>query len=83
MTFAYKELLSQGHRKIMDDIESRIQSDNSNIQRICAKYLGSTKPYLPIKPKITVVNFYLDNKTKLGWCVNPKVSEKYSLKRIS
>ena len=79
MTFTYKELLSQEHRKNMNDIETRIQNDNINIQRVCAKYLGSAKPYLPIKPKITVENYYLDNKTKLGWCVNPKVSERYIL----
>ena len=59
-----------------DEIQKRIQADSVNIQKICTKYRGSIKPWLPVKSQINVENFYLDRERKIGWCLNPKVSPK-------
>lgn len=59
-------------------IERRIQRDATNIQKVCAKYLGSVTPWLPIKSDINVKNFYRDKDRNLAWCVIPKVSHKNS-----
>ena len=56
------------------DIRERIKRDNSNIRKVCAKYLGSRNPWLPVKPNLNVYYYYLDKSKKLGWCVNAKVS---------
>ena len=55
-------------------IERRIENDALHQRKICAKYLGSQSPLLPVKPNMNVNNFYVDKYKKLGWCVNPKVS---------
>ena len=71
-----KELLLFKPKKelsLVDVVETQIQKDAVNIQKVCAKYRGSIAPWLPIKSQIHVKNFYLDQNRKLGWCVNPKV----------
>ena len=55
------------------NIKLRIQEDNKSIRNVCAKYLDSKHPWLPIKPKPTVQYYFLDKTKKLGWCVNAKV----------
>ena len=55
------------------DIRERIEKDNMNIRRVCAKHLGSRDPWLPVKPHLNVYYYYLDRFKKLGWCVNAKV----------
>ena len=55
------------------NIKLRIQEDNKSIRNVCAKYLDSKYPWLPIKPKPTVQYYFLDKTKKLGWCVNAKV----------
>ena len=55
------------------NIKLRIQEDNKSIRNVCATYLDSKDPWLPIKPKPTVQYYFLDKTKKLGWCVNAKV----------
>ena len=55
-------------------IRKRIEIDNINIQKVCAKYLGSRDPWLPVKYRLGVKYYHLDKVKKLGWCVNLKVS---------
>ena len=61
-----------------EKVERRNQADITNIQKVCAKYLGSINPWLPTKSKININNFYLDRGRSLGWCFNPKVSHKHN-----
>ena len=63
-----------------NEIEKRIEKDAINKQKVCAKYLGSINPWLPVKPKLNVYYYYLDRMRKLGWCVNAKVSNIYFIK---
>ena len=56
------------------EIHERIKRDNLNKRKVCAKYLGSPNPWLPVKPNLNVYYYYLDKVKKLGWCVNAKVS---------
>ena len=56
-------------------IKERIKEYTKNRLKVCAKYSGSTDPWLPIKPHLNVQNYYLDKDKKLGWCVNAKVSD--------
>ena len=51
-----------------------VEQDVINKRKVCAKFLGSINPWLPVKPGIDVLNYYIDKHKKLGWCVNPKVS---------
>ena len=59
------------------DVEVRKQNDAINIKKICAKYLRSVNPWLPINPQMPLNkwNYYLDKSRKIGWCFNPKVSK--------
>ena len=54
-------------------LKLRIQEDNKNIRKVCAKYLDSKDPRLPIQPKSSIQYYFLDDIKKLGWCVNAKV----------
>lgn len=56
------------------EIRKRIEKDNMNIRKVCAKHLGSVNPWLPVKPHLNVYYYFLDKVKKLGWCVNAKVS---------
>ena len=69
----YKENNLKGELDSFTNIKLRIQEDNKNIRNVCAKYLDSKDPWLPIKPKSSVQYYFLDKTKKLGWCVNAKV----------
>ena len=56
------------------NIKERIKHYAINQRKVCAKYLGSTNPWLPLKPHLNVQYYYLDKNKRLGWCVNAKVS---------
>ena len=57
-----------------ENIKTRIEKDTINKRKVCAKYQGSTNPWLPVKSPLNVKHYYLDQSKKLGWCVNAKVS---------
>ena len=61
-------------RDTFTDIRNMVKQDAMNKRRVCAKYLGSINPWLPVKPGLDVYNYFMDKSKKLGWCVNPKVS---------
>ena len=54
-------------------IKRRILSDNYKIEKVCAKYLGSHDPWLPVQPVKNVQHYYIDNDKKRGYCLNAKV----------
>ena len=54
-------------------IKQRVKQYTINQRKVCAKYLGSTIPWLPVKPRLNIQYYYLDKTKKLGWCVNAKV----------
>ena len=62
------------------NIKKRIEQYAINQRKVCAKYLGSTNPWLPVKPHTNVQYYYLDKSKKLGWCVNAKVSHDSNFK---
>jgi hypothetical protein len=64
------------------NIKQRIEEYAINQRKVCAKYLGSANPWLPVKPHLNVQYYYLDNSKKLGWCVNAKVSHDSNFKII-
>ena len=64
------------------EIRERIKRDNLNIRKVCAKYLGSRNPWLPVKPNLNVYYYYLDKVKKLGWCVNAKVGSVFIISSI-
>ena len=65
----------KGKKEPFSSIKERIKEDAKNQRKVCAKYLGSTNPWLPVKPHLNVQNYYLDTGKKRGWCVTPKVSD--------
>ena len=69
----YRENILEFELDPFTNIKLRIQEDNKNIRKVCAKYLDSKDPWLPIKPKSSVEYYFLDKPKKLGWCVNAKV----------
>ena len=69
----YREHNLEVERDPFTNIKLRIQEDNKNIRNVCAKYLDSKDPWLPIKLKKSVQYYFLDQTKKLGWCVNAKV----------
>ena len=58
-----------------ENIKKRIIDDKNQVEKTCAKYLGSVDPWLPVRPHLNVQNYYLDNEKKRGYCVNAKVRE--------
>ena len=56
------------------NITKRVKQFTINQEKVCAKYLGSISPWLPVKPHLNIQYYYLDKTKKLGWCVNAKVS---------
>jgi len=60
-------------RDTFTDVRNMVKQDAMNKRRVCAKYIGSINPWLPVKPGLDVYNYYMDKSKKLGWCVNPKV----------
>ena len=55
------------------NIKRRILSDKNKIEKVCAKYIGSHDPWLPVQPVKNVQHYYIDNDKKRGYCVNAKV----------
>ena len=72
--FEYFETQSKETLDSFAKIEQRIEKDAFMKRKVCAKYLGSENPWLPVKPQLNVHYYYLDTNKKLGWCVNAKVS---------
>ena len=56
-----------------ENIRIRIIGDKNRIEKTCARYLGSTDPWLPVRPQKNVQNYYVDNDKRRGYCVNAKV----------
>jgi hypothetical protein len=61
----------------LTDIKAAIKLDKIRIRQVCERHDDGGEIYdaLKYKPESSknVKNFYLDPKSKLGWCVIPKV----------
>ena len=53
-------------------IEERTRKDKYNIERLCKTYWKSPNIMFSSEFFGKVDNFFLDEKKRLGWCVNPK-----------
>ena len=53
-------------------VDAKMQNDANNIKKVCAEYIGSADPWLPLTPP-DGWNYYHDRSRKIGWCFNPKV----------
>ena len=49
---------------------------------MCAKYLGSIDPWLPVSPQRNVQFYYIDQNKKRGYCVNAKVAYHYDYNKF-
>ena len=68
----------QQHQFGLTDIKAAIHLDKIRIRQYCVRHDDGVAIYDTLKYNIesskNVKNFYLDPKSKLGWCVIPKVN---------
>ena len=72
----------QQHHFAWTDVKSAIRLDKHRITQVCENHDDGDANYQSLKYKKqsskNVLNFYLDSKSKLSWCVIPKVKPLYS-----